>query len=109
MGDIQTRPFSKNYRSVLCFWLVDRQATNKLLYSGLINQSVIGLGLAVLCVTGQELMKRRRRGKALVDPGSGLVAGSPGNLASEFAVMIIPCRSVLMVSVSTKDDHGLGE
>lgn len=46
MGDIQTRPFSKNY-------------------SGLINQSVIGIGITVLCVTGQELMKRRRRGKVL--------------------------------------------
>ncbi|KAJ7600700.1 hypothetical protein C8J56DRAFT_911019 [Mycena floridula] len=44
MGDIQTRPFSRNY-------------------SGLINQSVIALGITVLCVTGQELMKRRRRGK----------------------------------------------
>ncbi|KAF8890016.1 hypothetical protein CPB84DRAFT_1816390 [Gymnopilus junonius] len=43
MGDIQTRPFSKNY-------------------SGLINQSVIGLGITVLCVTAQEVFKRRRRG-----------------------------------------------
>ena len=34
-------------------------------HSGLINQSVIGIGIAVLCVTGQELMKRRRRGKVL--------------------------------------------
>ncbi|KAF8957250.1 hypothetical protein BDZ97DRAFT_1707127 [Flammula alnicola] len=53
MGDIQTRPFSKNY-------------------SGLINQSVIAIGITVLCVTGQELMKRRRRGKALLEPGVGL-------------------------------------
>ncbi|TRM64114.1 hypothetical protein BD626DRAFT_493819 [Schizophyllum amplum] len=44
MGDIQTRPFSKNY-------------------SGLVNQSVIALGLAVICISGHELMKRRRRGK----------------------------------------------
>ncbi|KAK7048413.1 CBM1 domain-containing protein [Favolaschia claudopus] len=43
MGDIQTRPFSKNY-------------------SGLINQSVITLVITVVCVTGQELMKRARRG-----------------------------------------------
>ncbi|KAJ6585051.1 hypothetical protein B0H19DRAFT_1206666 [Mycena capillaripes] len=43
MGDIQTRPFSKNY-------------------SGLINQSVIALAITVVCVTGQELMKRARRG-----------------------------------------------
>ncbi|KAF7298976.1 CBM1 domain-containing protein [Mycena indigotica] len=43
MGDIQTRPFSKNY-------------------SGLINQSVIALGITFVCVTGQELMKRARRG-----------------------------------------------
>ncbi|KAJ7069743.1 hypothetical protein C8F01DRAFT_526127 [Mycena amicta] len=43
MGDIQTRPFSRNY-------------------SGLINQSVIALGITVVCVTGQELMKRARRG-----------------------------------------------
>ncbi|KAJ4482111.1 hypothetical protein J3R30DRAFT_3286495 [Lentinula aciculospora] len=43
MGDIQTRPFSKNY-------------------SGLINQSVIGIAITVLCVGGQELMKRVRRG-----------------------------------------------
>ncbi|KAF8170067.1 hypothetical protein BJ912DRAFT_998262 [Pholiota molesta] len=53
MGDIQTRPFSKNY-------------------SGLVNQSVIGLGIAVLCISGQEFMKRRRRGKALLEPGVGL-------------------------------------
>ncbi|KAJ7672754.1 hypothetical protein B0H17DRAFT_1170837 [Mycena rosella] len=43
MADIQTRPFSKNY-------------------SGLINQSVIALAITVVCVTGQELMKRSRRG-----------------------------------------------
>ncbi|KAF8073764.1 hypothetical protein FPV67DRAFT_764997 [Lyophyllum atratum] len=42
MADIQGRPFSKNY-------------------SGLINQSVIAIGITILCVTGQELMKRRRR------------------------------------------------
>ncbi|KIM43405.1 hypothetical protein M413DRAFT_69962 [Hebeloma cylindrosporum] len=53
MGDIQTRPFSKNY-------------------SGLVNQSVIAIGITVLCVTGQELMKRRRRGKALETPPPGL-------------------------------------
>ncbi|KAF9267346.1 hypothetical protein L218DRAFT_1060664 [Marasmius fiardii PR-910] len=44
MTDIQTRPFSKNY-------------------SGLINQTVIAIGITVLCVSGQELMKRARRGK----------------------------------------------
>ncbi|KAJ3997551.1 hypothetical protein F5050DRAFT_1877098, partial [Lentinula boryana] len=43
MGDIQTRPFSKNY-------------------SGLINQSVIGIAITVLCVGGQEIMKRVKRG-----------------------------------------------
>ncbi|KAJ7366938.1 hypothetical protein DFH08DRAFT_835992 [Mycena albidolilacea] len=43
MGDIQTRPFSKNY-------------------SGLVNQSVIAIAITVVCVTGQELMKRARRG-----------------------------------------------
>ncbi|KAJ7078629.1 hypothetical protein C8R43DRAFT_351529 [Mycena crocata] len=50
MGDIQTRPFSKNY-------------------SGLVNQSVIALAITVLCVTGQELMKRARRGSKY-DPDS---------------------------------------
>ncbi|ESK90457.1 integral membrane protein [Moniliophthora roreri MCA 2997] len=44
MTDIQTRPFSKNY-------------------SGLINQTVIAIGITVLCVGGQEIMKRVRRGK----------------------------------------------
>ncbi|CAK5284161.1 unnamed protein product [Mycena citricolor] len=44
MGDIQTRPFSKDY-------------------SGLVNQSVIAAVITVLAVTGQELMKRARRGK----------------------------------------------
>ncbi|KAH7915420.1 hypothetical protein BJ138DRAFT_1189738 [Hygrophoropsis aurantiaca] len=44
MGDIQNRPFSKNY-------------------SGLVNQSVIAVGLTVLCVTSHEIMKRRRRGR----------------------------------------------
>ncbi|KAG6337317.1 hypothetical protein ID866_1779 [Astraeus odoratus] len=43
MSDIQTRPFSKDY-------------------SGLINQSVIAIGLTVICVTSHEVMKRRRRG-----------------------------------------------
>ncbi|KAJ7784498.1 hypothetical protein B0H16DRAFT_1681889 [Mycena metata] len=43
MADVQDRPFSKNY-------------------SGLINQSVIALAITLICVTGQELMKRRRRG-----------------------------------------------
>ncbi|KAJ6524466.1 hypothetical protein B0H10DRAFT_2157836 [Mycena sp. CBHHK59/15] len=50
MGDIQTRPFSKSY-------------------SGLVNQSVIALAITVICVTGQELMKRNRRGKKY-DPES---------------------------------------
>ncbi|KAG7088362.1 hypothetical protein E1B28_012366 [Marasmius oreades] len=45
MSDIHTRPFSKNY-------------------SGLINQTVIAIGITVLCVGGQELMKRVRRGKS---------------------------------------------
>ncbi|KAF5360772.1 hypothetical protein D9756_004691 [Leucocoprinus leucothites] len=44
MTDIQTRPFSKNY-------------------SGLINQSVIAIGITVLCVGSHEFMKRRRRGR----------------------------------------------
>ncbi|KAJ3566033.1 hypothetical protein NP233_g7257 [Leucocoprinus birnbaumii] len=43
MGDIQTRPFSKNY-------------------SGLINQSVIAAGITIVCVGSHEFMKRRRRG-----------------------------------------------
>lgn len=43
MGDIQNRPFSKDY-------------------SGLINQSVIAVGITVLCVGCYEVMKRRRRG-----------------------------------------------
>ncbi|KAF8835644.1 DUF221-domain-containing protein [Paxillus ammoniavirescens] len=43
MSDIQTRPFSKDY-------------------SGLINQSVIAVGLAVICITSYEVLKRRRRG-----------------------------------------------
>ncbi|KAJ7175917.1 hypothetical protein C8R46DRAFT_1161021 [Mycena filopes] len=43
MADVQDRPFSKNY-------------------SGLINQSVIALAITLICVTGQELMKRSRRG-----------------------------------------------
>ncbi|KAL1736526.1 hypothetical protein EV714DRAFT_198114 [Schizophyllum commune] len=44
MGDIYTRPFSRNY-------------------SGLVNQSVIALGITVLCISSHEFMKRRRRGK----------------------------------------------
>ncbi|KIK92736.1 hypothetical protein PAXRUDRAFT_146651 [Paxillus rubicundulus Ve08.2h10] len=43
MSDIQTRPFSKDY-------------------SGLLNQSVIAIGLTVICLTSYEVMKRRRRG-----------------------------------------------
>ncbi|KAF9242543.1 hypothetical protein BU15DRAFT_86750 [Melanogaster broomeanus] len=50
MGDIQDRPFSKDY-------------------SGLINQSVIALGLTVICVASHEVMKRRRRGH---HPAEGL-------------------------------------
>ncbi|PBK74975.1 hypothetical protein ARMSODRAFT_500296 [Armillaria solidipes] len=52
MSDIQTRPFSKNY-------------------SGLINQSVIAIGITVLCVGGQEYMKRKRRGKKQYEEGLG--------------------------------------
>ncbi|KAG7440881.1 uncharacterized protein BT62DRAFT_567336 [Guyanagaster necrorhizus] len=52
MGDIQTRPFSKNY-------------------SGLINQSVIAVGITVLCVGGHEYMKRKRRGKKQYEDGLG--------------------------------------
>jgi len=52
MGDIQTRPFSKNY-------------------SGLVNQSVIAIGITILCITGQELMKRRRRGRRTGEEGLG--------------------------------------
>ncbi|KAF8349463.1 hypothetical protein F5887DRAFT_495869 [Amanita rubescens] len=44
MGDIQTRPFSKNY-------------------SGLVNQSVTAASIAIICVAGHEIMKRHRRGK----------------------------------------------
>ncbi|KAF8158103.1 hypothetical protein B0H34DRAFT_441453 [Crassisporium funariophilum] len=53
-------------------WVLDAD-NGHLLCSGLINQSVIGIGLTILCVTGHEIFKRRRRGKALhEDPGSGL-------------------------------------
>lgn len=34
-----------------------------LAHSGLVNQTVIGIAIVVLAVTGQELMKRARRGK----------------------------------------------
>lgn len=65
MGDIQTRPFSKNYRSATLHndLPMELDADMFLLCSGLINQSVIALGITVICVTSQELMKRRRRGK----------------------------------------------
>ncbi|KAI6044833.1 hypothetical protein EDC04DRAFT_3105614 [Pisolithus marmoratus] len=43
MTDIETRVFSTDY-------------------SGLINQSVIAVGLTVICVASHEVMKRRRRG-----------------------------------------------
>ncbi|KAL4081093.1 hypothetical protein J3A83DRAFT_4204650 [Scleroderma citrinum] len=43
MGDIQNRPFSKDY-------------------SGLIDQSVIAIGITLVCVASYEVMKRRRRG-----------------------------------------------
>ncbi|KAG2153124.1 uncharacterized protein EDB93DRAFT_1136745 [Suillus bovinus] len=43
MADIQTRPFSKDY-------------------SGLINQTVIAIVLAIVSVTSHEIMKRKRRG-----------------------------------------------
>ncbi|TFK40830.1 hypothetical protein BDQ12DRAFT_721445 [Crucibulum laeve] len=77
MTDIQTRPFSKNY-------------------SGLINQSVIAITITVLCVTGQELMKRRRRGKGKHAPQEGL-----GSRESwEFGYAFIAC---------IKADHGLGK
>lgn len=32
-------------------------------FSGLINQSVMALGLTLICITGHEYMKRKRRGK----------------------------------------------
>jgi len=37
--------------------------TNLVFASGLINQSVIAGSIAVICITSQEIMKRRRRGK----------------------------------------------
>ncbi|KAG2129484.1 hypothetical protein DEU56DRAFT_817317 [Suillus clintonianus] len=43
MGDIQNRPFSKDY-------------------SGLINQSAIAVALVAVSVTSHEIMKRKRRG-----------------------------------------------
>ncbi|KAF9013241.1 hypothetical protein BDQ17DRAFT_1419404 [Cyathus striatus] len=60
MSDLKSRPFSKNY-------------------SGLINQSVIAICIAILCVGAQEVMKRRRRGKHQDQNGLGIV-GSHGNL-----------------------------
>ncbi|KAJ3506561.1 hypothetical protein NLJ89_g6803 [Agrocybe chaxingu] len=75
MGDIQTRPFSKNYRSAVLDLASDDLLAppySPLLCSGLVNQSVIAVGITLLCVGGQELMKRRRRGKALLDPPPGL-------------------------------------
>ncbi|KAI6128844.1 hypothetical protein EV401DRAFT_1930665 [Pisolithus croceorrhizus] len=43
MGDIETRSFSEDY-------------------SGLIDESIIAVGLAVICITSHEVIKRRRRG-----------------------------------------------
>lgn len=43
MSDIETRSFSQDY-------------------SGLIDQSIIAAGLAVICVASHEVLKRRRRG-----------------------------------------------
>lgn len=43
MGDIETRTFSKDY-------------------SGLIDQSIIAIGLTVICVASYEVLYRRRRG-----------------------------------------------
>ncbi|KAG2033743.1 hypothetical protein BDR03DRAFT_1094176 [Suillus americanus] len=54
MADIQNRPFSKDY-------------------SGLINQSVIAIALAVVSVTSHEIMKRRRRGLHIQPGGLGSV------------------------------------
>ncbi|KIY44762.1 DUF221-domain-containing protein [Fistulina hepatica ATCC 64428] len=53
MGDLQTRPFSKNY-------------------SGLINQSVIAVAISTICLTAHEVMRRRRRGKGKTHPEPGL-------------------------------------
>lgn len=54
MADIQNRPFSKDY-------------------SGLVNQSVITIVLAVVSVTLHEIMKRRRRGLHTQPAGLGSV------------------------------------
>lgn len=50
-------------------WSVPSLLTDS--HSGLINQTVIGIGITVLCVTGQELMKRRRRGKVFDERSLG--------------------------------------
>ncbi|EDQ98331.1 uncharacterized protein LACBIDRAFT_303938 [Laccaria bicolor S238N-H82] len=42
-------------RGSQCWWVIPTNCP----------ESVIGIGITVLCVTGQELMKRRRRGKVL--------------------------------------------
>ncbi|EPQ54451.1 hypothetical protein GLOTRDRAFT_121604 [Gloeophyllum trabeum ATCC 11539] len=51
---IESRPFSKNY-------------------SGLVNQSVVGVGLLVVCVSAHEFMKRKRRGNHRGEEGLGSV------------------------------------
>jgi hypothetical protein len=42
-------------------------------YSGLINQAAVAGIVAVLCFGGQELLKRRRRGKVVPAAGLGSV------------------------------------
>lgn len=51
MATLKDRPFSKDY-------------------SGLVNQSVITVCIAVLCITSHELMKRKRRGNEPKSHGS---------------------------------------
>lgn len=70
MGDIQRRPFSKNYRwgydfRTLKCWLTWEHP------SGLINQSVIAIGITVLCISCQEYMKRKRRQRCYDDEDLG--------------------------------------
>lgn len=75
MADIQTRLFSKDYR----FSLFPQSSVYvKLTFatvstSGLVNQSVITIVVAVISVTSHEILKRRRRGLHIQPEGLGSV------------------------------------
>jgi len=68
MSDIETRSFSKDYRLVLRH-AFEAIKTNKI-FSGLVIQSAVAIGLAAACVISHEFVKNQRRSRGKLNNDS---------------------------------------